>query len=816
MFYCISLFLVVIGIPASAWDSPLPFSNNSSTHFGQSAFANPASAALESGSETDVNWSTWDLQNGSTRRLWALQYQGAGIGSGVRYYEGSSPYQMRFDLAWATTWMRFFSPGIRLSYISSGSESDHGIVDWGFQFRPFSQLLLGYWSENFLTPASESSVNRVGLSVRPFANFKGWSRNLQFGLASNSWSHGENQSFITTQIPLYAGFRFESQWDFGNHEGSVGIVLQATPQWSGALGFSKEAFGPNENGLMAGKSSKPLGGRSGGVSYRPDQRTPFLFDVGNVAEVNLNTSVEEANTSDNWISSSNGIGILALQNQFDALEANTEIKAVIIKVGKTRCGWALAEEIRRRIIRLRKKGKHVIAYMQQVSPLGYFLASASDKIALQPQGYFAVIGLSAEVPFYKGFFDKLGVEPQFLRHGKFKSFEEPYTRTSFSEPARTNLDNFLASLWNHYLETVCVSRNMSKDSLKKVLESGEISLAHAKKVGLIDTLIQEEDALKLAGGPHARLDPTPLVEPFHNDWNCPPIIAEVVVTGDMILGKSARGFLAGPELAGSESVVEQLRRARHMRGLRAVVLRVDSPGGAAQAADIMWNEVEKLKADGIPVVASVGHNAASGGYYLICGADRILAEPNSTVGSIGVLWGKFVLKGLFEKLGLKVETVKTSAHADGNSMARLWDSSEVEILQKHMDDFYDSFISKVAIGRHKTKTSIDSLGQGQIFTGTEAVKNGLVDGLGGLPEAFALALQLSGMKPNSKYEIVQITGESEGRSLSSVGKDWVHAPSGWASFEKDLKWIRLLSEPTLWAISPELSGWTNFAGTGRE
>jgi protease-4 len=265
-------------------------------------------------------------------------------------------------------------------------------------------------------------------------------------------------------------------------------------------------------------------------------------------------------------------------------------------------------------------------------------------------------------------------------------------------------------------------------------------------------------------------------------------------------------------------VAAQLRKARLSRSVKAVVLRVDSPGGSAQAADIMWREVELLKKAGKPVVASVGHDAASGGYYLICGADRIIAAPNSVVGSIGVLWGKFVLKGLYEKLGLNTEAVKTSPHADANSMARAWDSSEVDVLQSHMDQFYDDFISKVAMGRKKTKAAIDSLGQGRIYTGTQALGNGLVDRLGGMQDAIEEAVKLAGLGPMRNVDVVPYPAYGDATVLSLVGRDWAHAQSlpMLEALRGEASRIAALTEPGLWAISPELAGWSVLPGTAKE
>jgi protease IV len=817
MSYRIIVFLALICQLVSAGDNPLPFSNLSAVSTGQGAFSNPAASALGSGPELGLTSTNWETSDGLTERLLTAQYQGDQHAEGLRYYLGTNTYQARFDLALATNWINLFSPGIRLSYLSSGSESDHALLDGGLDFRPCPQLLIGYYGENLWSGGIEKPVQNLGISVRPWGSRSNWLADFQIGLsASRSKSMGRS-GFLFTQIPIYGGLRMQNQWDPKHKEGAIALVLQATGQWSAGLGISRSTRVPNSNSSLAvDPDAQKLRRHTASIGYRFDQRTPFLFGTGKVAEINLNTTIAEGHTNATFLGSQVETGFMDLQERFSAIEANPKISSVIIKLGKAHCGWAMGEEIRRNIISLRNHGKRVVAYMEQVTPLNYFLASATDLIALQPEGYFAVSGFSAEVTFFRGFFDKVGVEPQFLRHGKFKSFEEPYMRTSFSEPARADLSEYLGSLWDHYLDVVSQARKLSKDSLRRALESGEISLAHAKRAGLIDTLIQADQVLQLAGGPKAKTEMSTAERPYRFDWNIPPRIAVVIVTGDMVLGNSSRGWMAGPDLAGATTVASQLRRARLTPGVRAIVLRVDSPGGSAQAADIMAREVALIKEAHIPIVASVGHNAASGGYYLICGADRILAEPNSTVGSIGVLWGKFVLKGLYEKLGLNVESVKTSPHSDGNTMTRTWDSTEVEILQRHMDQFYTDFVARVALGRHKTKPYIDSLGQGRIFTGTQALQNGLIDTLGGLGDAVALAGKLSGLKTGRHFEVTTIEAGNEDLGLSTVGRDWARAPTGIALIEDQLTRIQNLAKPSLWAISPELAGWLGAAGPSLE
>ncbi|MEO6097681.1 MAG: signal peptide peptidase SppA, partial [Fibrobacteria bacterium] len=721
------------------------------------------------------------------------------------------PYLVRFD--WAAGWnlAGLLSPGVRPAYVWDGQGSDHLLLDAGVDLRVIPQMLAGYWGENLWSGTAEPVSHHFSLGFRPFAARSGWAADYNFGVGAVRPDSGKRRTFVFAQIPVGFGFKIESEWDPRNRSGSVGLVIQATDRLSGGYGV-----GRGRHSGTTGMERRLAGGigngrhREAGLQFDNRQKTPFLLPGGNMVELDLNHNISEGGAQKGFLSPGGDIAFLDLQARFDVVEANPHIKSALIRLGNARCGWALGEEIRNRILRLRGRGIRVVAYLEQVTPLNYFLASAADVVAMQPQGYFAVSGFAAEVTFYRGLFDKLGVEPQFLRHGKFKSFEEPYTRTRMSEPMRADLSGFLGAMWEHFTATIAVARGLPVDSVRAAFESGEISLEHARKARLIDTLIYQDQAVELAGGKHADVDHSPPKANARLDWDIRPQIAVVVVTGNMVLGRSARSWLAGPDLAGSETVVSQLKRARLNPAVKAVVLRVDSPGGSAQAADIMWREVELIKKAGKPVIASVGHDAASGGYYLICGADRILAAPNSVVGSIGVLWGKFVLTGLYGKLGLATETVKTSPHADANSMARTWDSTETQVLQKHMDQFYDDFISKVAAGRKKTKAGVDSLGQGRIYTGTQSLANGLVDRLGGLEDAIEEAAKRAGIGSARKAEVVAYSAQGDAAFQSLLGRDLAHgsAPAWAQTLRAELAHIQALAGPGLWAISPELAGWT--------
>ncbi|MBW8887457.1 MAG: signal peptide peptidase SppA [Fibrobacteres bacterium] len=805
-------YVPVIALFASlsrAWDSPMPFAQSPATAVSQGAFANPAAAGFGEDTRGSLGWAGWDARPDARQRLWALEQQGPGWAGGFRYWEGAGPYLARFDLAGAWNALDLFTFGLRPAYVWDGQGPDHLLLDGGLDFRPWPQLLLGAWTENLATAGDERRTHRLAASLRPFAVYPGGWADLDVGYGFERQGPGKHRGYVFGEIPLFAGLRTEAQWDPGRGEGSLGVTLQLSGRMAAGIGAARGGGAPPGMRNRLGADLARRERADAAMEWRTAQKAPFLASDGAVAEIDLNRDIQEGETDEGWFQGKS-LGFVDLMRRFDVLESDRHLRAVAVKLGSARCGWSMGEEIRDRLLRLRARGVRTVAYMEEVSPLNYYLATACGTIAMQPQGHFAVNGFAAEVMFYRGLFDKLGVEPQFLRHGKFKSFEEPYTRTSMSEPMRSDLQGFIASLWDNFLAESARARGLPKDSLRKALESPEIGLEHAVRAHLIDTLIYADQLAELAGGKGAHLDGNQPDRVARTTWDIPPQIAIVVVTGDMVVGSSARSWLTGPDLAGSETVAGQLRKARKDPSVKAVVLRVDSPGGSAQAADIMWREVELLKKAGKPVVASVGRDAASGGYYLICGADKILAAPNSVLGSIGVLWGKFVLKGLFDKLGLKSETVKTSPHADGTSMTRAWDSTETDALQRHMDKFYDDFITKVANGRHMPKARVDSLGQGRIFTGVQAAANGLADELGGLGDAISTARKLAGIGPRRDVEVVVFSaqGESSVLPIPGMGVSRARGAEGLAvGIKQETDRISALAKPDLWALDPELAGW---------
>ena len=372
-----------------AWDSGLPFSNGTATGTGSPAFANPAGTALESGKRLGLALADWETEKGKSQRFWGLQNQGQRHAEGFRYWEGSGPYMARLDLAMGTEFLGLFSPGIRPAYVWDGKGRDHAVLDAGLDFRPLPQALAGYWAENLWTGSSERRVHHLAAALRPWGSGTGALADLVMGYALEKPEKAKRRGFLFSQIPLGFGFRIESQWNFSDREGNLGLSLQATEHWAGALGLAKGRR-PQMPGMENRLGDNVADGRhrQAALEFREEQKTPFLVAEGNVAELDLNRTMVEGRTPEGWFASGGEIGFLDLMDRFDVIEANPRIKSALVRLGNARCGWAMGEEIRDRILRLRGRGIRVVAYMEQVTPLNYFLASLRQRGGHPAPGLF--------------------------------------------------------------------------------------------------------------------------------------------------------------------------------------------------------------------------------------------------------------------------------------------------------------------------------------------------------------------------------------------------------------------------------------------
>ena len=425
------------------------------------------------------------------------------------------------------------------------------------------------------------------------------------------------------------------------------------------------------------------------------------------------------------------------------------IKGIYIKCQQNPNGYAASEEIRKALIDFKTSKKFVIAYGETITQKGYMVANVADAIYTHPQGGIEWNGFNYETVFLKGLLDKLEIQPQVFYAGKFKSATEPFRYTQMSEANKLQTNVWLGGLYNQFISSTADSRNLNVDSLKYWANEGLIQTAYdASKTGLVDGLMYDDQVKKIISKKLRQDDQKDIAFLSMGDYAGSVAIrgtgsgkvAVIFANGDVVMGKNQQGSIA------SDDFRVLLQKIRKDDAIDAVVLRVNSPGGSALASDIIWREIDLLKKEK-PVVVSMGDLAASGGYYIACGADSIFANAGTITGSIGVFSVIPNVKGLMNnKLGISFDGVKTGQYADMPSTTRPLNATEQRFMQAGVDSIYHAFKSRVAIGRKKSIEYIDSIAQGRVWIGADAIKIGLVDRIGTLDDAIASAAKMAKLK----------------------------------------------------------------------
>ena len=437
--------------------------------------------------------------------------------------------------------------------------------------------------------------------------------------------------------------------------------------------------------------------------------------------------------------------------QLRKAKVDKRITAVILDIDMSEIGWAKAEEIRSAIEDFRTSSKPIYAYMETGLNKDYYIATSCDKIFVPPPGELFTIGLAADVMFFRGSLDKLGIYPDIYQIGKYKSAGDTFTQKQMTEAHKEYINSMLDDLYGRFVTEIAKARNKSVDEMKNLIDNAPYTAEQAKDAGLIDGAVYRDEIEKELKKRLGYKDSDELHVARSSDYkdisqeslglNKGEKIAIVYAAGDITSGRSTYGG-SGEETIGSDSLVKAINDARNDASIKAIVLRIDSPGGSGLASDIIWRGIENAKAKK-PVVVSMSDVAASGGYYIACNANKIVAEPSTITGSIGVVGGKPVVKGFYDWIGVTNEYVMRGKNAGMFRESEKFSDTERAKFEEFLKGTYDDFITKVGKGRGKDKTYIDSIGQGRVWTGFQGKERGLVDEYGGLDKAIEIAKQLA-------------------------------------------------------------------------
>jgi protease-4 len=441
-------------------------------------------------------------------------------------------------------------------------------------------------------------------------------------------------------------------------------------------------------------------------------------------------------------------------------KVDKRVTSVVIRPTSAAALWGKVQEVRDAITDFRRSGKPIIAYLEYGGQQEYYLASACDKVFLLPTATLDLTGMASYELFLRGTLDKIGAYPDTIHIGQYKSASNTFTEHTYTPPHREMAESLNSDLYAQLIAGLADGRHKSEKEIRDLVDHGPFLPEDAVRAGLVDDVAYEDeldDKVQLSKGSAHFMTESEYrhVTPLSLGLNRGPQIAVIYANGVIASGESSDS--PSGQVVGSATMVEYIRKARADDDIKAIVLRIDSPGGSAIASDVIWREVMLTRAVK-PVVASMSDVAASGGYYIAMPAHAIVAEPATLTGSIGVVMLKFAIDGTLKKLGMNLEGVTRGRYADLYSPVRAFTPEERLKIQEQMQATYDAFVEKAAAGRNTTPERIDAVGQGRVWTGRQAKEIGLVDELGGLDRALAIAKQRAKLPPDSEVEIVVYPG----------------------------------------------------------
>ncbi|TNE92018.1 MAG: signal peptide peptidase SppA [Deltaproteobacteria bacterium] len=635
--------------------------------------------------------------------------------------------------------------GWRIAWHVGAPDGNYVAYDGGAGWRPFPWFGLGVAFHNMGSPHGTTQArSTMGLALRPFgeALTLGFDFARQYDAASDDIDHVALTARFRPIEGLYLRGGIANPIDgLDNVEYSLGIEVffngvgggvSTDTAWAGDGVSALTAFvGTDEPGETLVRSGRRVAAAPvGNHPYQPAQ--PLFLEPER-----------------SWLET------LELLRQ---VEDDPTMRGAVITLGSGGMSFARYQELRARLVTMREAGKAVLVYLQGAPGNGaYYVASAATRVVIHPAAELRLIGLSAEMTYLGGTMDLLGVQPQFVRRSEYKAAVEQYTAHEASAASLEQMEALLDDNFEVLVREISGSRGVSEEVVREWIDGGPWPAAEAKELGLVDGVLYpdmlEAELDRMHGGP-VRIQPVDRLAQPHSPWEEASRIAVIYVDGVITGGPSSPGGLLGARTAGSATLVRQLLEAADDPTVRAVVLRVDSPGGSAYASDEIWRATQLVRREGKPVVVSMGGVAASGGYYVSAGADLILAEPTTITGSIGVYSGKFAVEGLADKLGVQTTSIRRGRNANLESMFTPWDGVQAARMEALVESTYDQFKSRVEEGRRMTPEQVEAVAKGRVWSGTRAAEVGLVDELGGLQDAVLAARRLAGIPERRKIALI--------------------------------------------------------------
>jgi protease-4 len=452
-----------------------------------------------------------------------------------------------------------------------------------------------------------------------------------------------------------------------------------------------------------------------------------------------------------------GPTVQSVVNSLRKAKVDTRIRGVVLKPSGPQLLWGKAQEIRDAVLDYKESGKPIVAFLEFGGTQEYYLASAADKVFLVPGSPLDLVGVASYEMFIRGALDKIGAHPDMLNAGDFKTAANFYTETTMTPAHREMAESLNRDLYEQIVDGIADGRRLAKSDVRRLIDEGPFLPADAVEAGLVDALVYADEVKRQE--PFSEVNWREISDRDYRQISLASVglnrgrrIALIYAVGTINSGTGGVDITGG-EVLGSDTLVRAIRAARTDDSVRAIVLRIDSPGGSAVASDVIWREVMLAKADK-PVIASMSDLGASGGYYIAMGADTIVAQPATLTGSIGVVAGKITTGGTYEKVGVTLEPVSNGRFAEIYSPVTPFSDDERAKMQEHIDAIYEQFLTKAAEGRGTTRDAVHDVAQGRVWTGRQAKEHGLIDELGGLGRAIALAKERVGIDADDEVELV--------------------------------------------------------------
>lgn len=754
---CLAVVLCCLALAPSALAGtesperpPLPGWSLAGDDGPASIWSNPAHLAFDPNPAWALYYDQEQITDGTMPAGMALVTNGGPLGTGIAYHSQSDgPSWWTLSTGLGLKLDRDLAMGVGFGWqIPNGTGNNFVTWDLGGSWRPTSWFGLAAIARNIGNPSPALGVESAygaGVVFRPFGD------TLRLGLdwltTGPHGSHPRGQGAASLALCPARGILIRLS---GDQAGEVGAGVDISFGRLGTGAFAEAAVDGTNGPLgiawvhSASPADKVQAGGKRVVEFDLDDSYPYHSASG------LFSRPSET--------------YFHLLKRLRLAAEDKSVHGIVIELDQVPFSFAQIEELRGEIARARDRGKPVIAYLDRAtSNKAYLLATAADRIYLHPAGELDLVGLSIELHFMRGTLDLIGVQPQFVRRAEYKSAPEAQTNTEASPANREEINALLDDLSKHLIQGIAEGRKLDEATVQELIDKGPFTAREAVDQGLVDDLAYPDELKDKASDllpDEPQIDDAYMLTDRVDPWQSNRRIAVVSVTGLIVSGKSsAPGLFGGEWTAGSDTIVAELDQARKRDSVKAVVMRVDSPGGSAFASDEIWRAVKRVRDAGKPVIVSMGGLAASGAYYVSSGATAIYAEPSTITGSIGVYAGKVSLARLYDKIGLNVEEFNRGRNANMWSISRPFDPEQYAALDRMVGQTYSLFKQRVSEGRDLPLDKVDEIARGRVWSGEAAKHRGLVDEFGGFSDAVARAKKEAGIPDNAQVSLVTFHGQ---------------------------------------------------------